>query len=58
MCKEWEGDIEEYVVLHHRLVWSGFLHYWTERGEDAPHHLRLGLADGDVGWCGLIHGLS
>ncbi len=58
MCKEWEGDIEEYVVLCWDLVWSHLLHYRAKWGEDTPHHLRLGYGDGDIGWRVLIHGLS
>src|SRR6266403_356870 len=38
MCKEWEGDVEEDVVLGWGLIQSGFLHYQSKGGEDAPHH--------------------
>ncbi len=55
--KEWEGDVEENLILHWYLVQSGFFHYWTEWNEDAPHYFQLGLVDGNIGWCGLIHGL-
>ncbi len=39
MCKEWEGDVEEDVILSQGLGQSGFLHYRSKGDEDGPHHL-------------------
>ncbi len=55
MGKEWQGDIKEDLVLSRGLSRSGFLHYGTQWGEDAPHGLRFGDSNCDVG---LFHGWS
>ncbi len=58
MGEEWEGDVEKDLVLCWYLGQSGFLHDGPERCEDVPHYLTLGVAESDIGWCGLFHGLS